>query len=105
MRIDGCDGSKAILRGEFSAFVRSESLDMSILGRDILDHFTLIADLCWFLLFLDFRFSSPIKLRGAATGPCVRQGNQAAPARDAGGEGQDRACAPLAGFVLSGSGR
>lgn len=38
------DGVKAVFRGEFSAFVSSDALDMSVLGRDILDHFSVIAD-------------------------------------------------------------
>lgn len=40
-----CDnGGKALFRGEFSAFLSSDAVDMSVVGRDILDHFALIAD-------------------------------------------------------------
>jgi hypothetical protein len=38
------DGGKAVFRGEFSAFTSPEALDMSVLGRDILDLFAVIAD-------------------------------------------------------------
>lgn len=44
IRLTCDDGGKVVFRGEFSAFRGSEALDMSVLGRDILDHFALIAD-------------------------------------------------------------
>ena len=36
------DGSPAHIQGEFSAFIDPAATDMSILGRDVLDHFDLI---------------------------------------------------------------
>ena len=38
----GDDGSPARIQGEFSAFLDPAATDMSILGRDVLDHFDLI---------------------------------------------------------------
>jgi len=38
------DGGNATFRGVFAACPRSEMLDMSVLGRDILDRFTVIVD-------------------------------------------------------------
>lgn len=38
------DGTPVILRGEYAACTQSSALDMSVLGRDILDMFTLILD-------------------------------------------------------------
>lgn len=38
------EGGKAIFRGQFAAFIHPESLDMSVLGRDILNMFALIVD-------------------------------------------------------------
>ena len=35
---------KAIFRGQFAAFIDPETLDMSVLGRDILNMFALIVD-------------------------------------------------------------
>jgi hypothetical protein len=37
------DGSPARIQGDFAAFIDPAAADMSILGRDILDHFDLIA--------------------------------------------------------------
>jgi hypothetical protein len=36
------DGSPARIQGDFAAFTDPAATDMSILGRDILDHFDLI---------------------------------------------------------------
>jgi len=44
LRLTCDDGRKAVFRGEFSAFRSADALDMSVLGRDILDHFAVIAD-------------------------------------------------------------
>lgn len=38
------DGGFATFRGVFAAFTRPETLDMSVLGRDLLDLFTLVVD-------------------------------------------------------------
>jgi predicted aspartyl protease len=38
------EDGKAIFRGRFAAFIHPESLDMSVLGRDILNLFALIVD-------------------------------------------------------------
>ena len=38
------DGGTAVLRGQFAAFTVLEVLDMSVLGRDITNLFTLIVD-------------------------------------------------------------
>jgi hypothetical protein len=38
------DGGTAVFRGQFAALPDSESLDMSVLGRDILNIFALIVD-------------------------------------------------------------
>ena len=38
------DGGNATFRGEFSASVEPEILDMSVLGRDIMDMFAVIVD-------------------------------------------------------------
>lgn len=38
----GDDGRPAIIRGEFAAFTDPQALDLSILGRDVLDNFDLI---------------------------------------------------------------
>jgi hypothetical protein len=36
------DGRSALVRGEFAAFTDSQALELSILGRDVLDNFDLI---------------------------------------------------------------
>lgn len=38
------DGKTAVFRGEFAACIDLESLDMSVLGRDILDLFAVVVD-------------------------------------------------------------
>jgi hypothetical protein len=38
------DGQEVVFRGTFTAFPDPEALDMSILGRDILDRFAVIVD-------------------------------------------------------------
>ena len=38
------DGGKAVFRGRYAAFTRLESLEMSVLGRDIMQMFTVIVD-------------------------------------------------------------
>ncbi|MEZ6059479.1 MAG: hypothetical protein R3C19_03860 [Planctomycetaceae bacterium] len=38
------DGQAAVFRGEYAAFTQLESLDISILGRDIIELFALIVD-------------------------------------------------------------
>ncbi len=38
------DGGSAAFRGQFAAFTEAEALDMSVLGRDISNLFTLIVD-------------------------------------------------------------
>jgi predicted aspartyl protease len=38
------DGRKAVFRGNYAACIDHESLDMSVLGRDILDMFAVIVD-------------------------------------------------------------
>ena len=38
------DGGKALFRGRYAAFTRLESLDMSVLGRDIMRMFAVIVD-------------------------------------------------------------
>lgn len=38
------DGSKATFRGEYAAFTQPESLDISVLGRDVMDLFSLVVD-------------------------------------------------------------
>lgn len=38
------DGGNATFRGDFSAFAEPEILDMSVLGRDIMDMFAVIVD-------------------------------------------------------------
>ena len=44
IRLPLSDGEKAVFRGEFAAFTELESLDMCVLGRDILDMFAVIVD-------------------------------------------------------------
>jgi hypothetical protein len=38
------NGSKGVFKGQFAAFTQPESLDMSVLGRDIPNLFALIVD-------------------------------------------------------------
>ena len=38
------DGGTAVFRGQFAAFTAPEALDMSVLGRDVTNLFTLIVD-------------------------------------------------------------
>jgi hypothetical protein len=38
------DGGSATFRGDFSAFIEPDVLDMSVLGRDIMDLFAVIVD-------------------------------------------------------------
>jgi hypothetical protein len=38
------DFSQPVFRGQFAACIKYESLDLSVLGRDILDHFAVIID-------------------------------------------------------------
>ncbi len=44
LRLKRSDGQQVLLRGQFAACTEPDSLDMSILGRDILDMFALIVD-------------------------------------------------------------
>lgn len=44
IRLTRSDGVKATFRSQFVALAEQEALDMSVLGRDILDMFALIAD-------------------------------------------------------------
>jgi hypothetical protein len=44
IRLTHDQGSKAVFKGQFAGCTRLENLDMSVLGRDILNMFTLIAD-------------------------------------------------------------
>lgn len=44
IRMTRSDGQQATFRGEYAACLHHESLDMSVLGRDILDLFSLIVD-------------------------------------------------------------
>ncbi len=44
IRLSRDDGEKAIFRGEYAACTDREALDMSVLGRDILEMFALIVD-------------------------------------------------------------
>jgi predicted aspartyl protease len=44
LRLTRDDGINLSMRGEYAAFGRFEELEMSILGRDILNMFTLIVD-------------------------------------------------------------
>jgi hypothetical protein len=43
-RIARDDGMNAVFRGRFAACVQTEDLELSILGRDVLDMFALIVD-------------------------------------------------------------
>ena len=44
IRLSRDDGQKAVCRGKYSACTDHEALDMSVLGRDILEMFALIVD-------------------------------------------------------------
>lgn len=44
LRLTRNDGIKATFRSQFIGLAEQEALDMSVLGRDILDMFALIAD-------------------------------------------------------------
>lgn len=44
LRLPRDDGGTATFRGEYAAFTQLETLDMSILGRDIMDMFAVIID-------------------------------------------------------------
>ena len=44
IRLTRNDGGKAVFRGEFAACTDYEALDMSVLGRDVLEIFALIVD-------------------------------------------------------------
>jgi predicted aspartyl protease len=44
LRLDRDEGTPTIFHGEYAACTRPEALDMSVLGRDILDLFTLVMD-------------------------------------------------------------
>lgn len=44
IRLTCDDGGTALFRGQYAAFTQLESLDMSVLGRDILELFAVIVD-------------------------------------------------------------
>ncbi len=44
IRLSRDNGQKAVFRGEYCACTDHEALDMSVLGRDILEMFALIVD-------------------------------------------------------------
>ena len=44
IRLTRDDGMRAVFRGEYAACVEHEALDMSVLGRDILEMFAVIID-------------------------------------------------------------
>lgn len=44
IRLTRADGGKASFRSEYSAFTQLEALDMSVLGRDIMEMFAVIVD-------------------------------------------------------------
>jgi len=44
IRLTCDDASKVLFHGDFTACVKYESLDMSVLGRDIMKHFAVIVD-------------------------------------------------------------
>jgi len=44
IRLSRDDGGKAVFRGRYAAFTRLESLDISVLGRDIMQMFAVIVD-------------------------------------------------------------
>jgi hypothetical protein len=44
MRLTRDDGKTFVVRGKFAACTQVEALELSVLGRDVLDHFTLIVD-------------------------------------------------------------
>lgn len=44
IRLSQDDGQRAVFRSEYAACIEHEALDMSVLGRDILEFFALIVD-------------------------------------------------------------
>jgi len=44
IRFDDSDGGKAVFNGLFAGFTSLEALDMSVMGRDILNMFSLVVD-------------------------------------------------------------
>lgn len=44
IRLPRDDGAAAVFRGEYAAFTQLEALDMSVLGRDIMEMFAVIID-------------------------------------------------------------
>ena len=44
IQLPRADGGDAVFRGQFAAFTAPEALDMSVLGRDVTNLFTLIVD-------------------------------------------------------------
>lgn len=44
IRLTCDDAAKVVFRGEYAACIEYESLDMSVLGRDIMTHFAVIVD-------------------------------------------------------------
>jgi len=44
IRLSRDDGEKAVFRGEYAACTDQEALDMSVLGRDVMEMFALIVD-------------------------------------------------------------
>ncbi len=44
IRLPRDDGKTAIFRGDYAAFTQLEALDMSVLGRDIMEMFAVIVD-------------------------------------------------------------
>ncbi len=44
IRLTRDDGKKVLFRGEYAACIDRDTLDMSVLGRDVLEMFTLIID-------------------------------------------------------------
>jgi Aspartyl protease len=44
IRLGRDDGGEAVIRGQFAAFTALDALDMSVLGRDLTNLFTLIVD-------------------------------------------------------------
>lgn len=44
IRLPRDDGGTAIFRGEYAAFTQLEALDMSVLGRDIMEMFAVLVD-------------------------------------------------------------
>ncbi len=44
IRLPHDDGGTAIFRGDYAAFTRLEALDMSVIGRDIMEMFAVLVD-------------------------------------------------------------